>query len=123
MKSEVRISSNESMLDDSYDRRSLIKQCTLSFAETQHSLEILIDTDATEFAFIDRRIAQLICDILRMSLVSLSKSKSLRDFDDKQVTLITHVIYSILIIDDHFEIIVFMLITNIDSHSLILDKL
>ena len=107
---------------DSFIRRLLVINCTLSFNDNRHRLEALIDIDATDYAFIDREIAQLVCNMLNMKSVSLLKSKSLIEFDDRHASSITHVIYFKLTIELHFELIVFLLIIDLDSHSIILEK-
>ena len=107
---------------DSFSKKSLIINCTLFFDDNQHKLETLIDIDVIEYAFINREIAQLVCNMLSMKSVSLLKSKSLIEFDDRHVSSITHVIYFKLTIDLHFELTILMLIIDLNNHSIILDK-
>ena len=107
---------------DSFIKRSLIINCTLSFNDNKHKLEALINIDAIDYAFIDREIAQLVCNMLNMKFVSLLKSKSLIEFDDRHVSSIIHVIYFKLTIDLHFELIVSLLIIDLNNHSIILEK-
>ena len=107
---------------DSFSKRFLIINCTLFFDDNQHRLEALIDIDVIKYAFIDRKIAQLVCNMLNMKSVSLLKSKSLIEFDDRYVSSITHVIYFKLTIDLHFEFTIFMLIIDLNNHSIILNK-
>ena len=64
---------NDSMFD-SFVKKSLVISCILFFDNNQHRLEALIDIDATEYAFIDRQMTQLVCDMLHMKSVSLLKS-------------------------------------------------
>ena len=103
-------------------KRFLVIICTLSFNDNRHRLETLIDIDAIDYAFIDKEIAQLVCNMLSMKLVLLLKSKSLIEFDDRHVSFIIHAIYFKLTIELHFELIVFLLITDLDNHSIILEK-
>ena len=107
---------------DSFIKRLLIISCTLSFNDNRHKLETLINIDAIDYAFIDREIAQLVCNMLSMKFVSLLKSKFLIEFDDRYVSSIIHVIYFKLTIELHFELIAFLLIIDFDSHSIILEK-
>ena len=109
-------------LFDSFIKRSLIINCTLSFNDNRHRLEALIDIDATDYAFIDREIAQLVCNMLNMKSISLLKSKSLIEFDDRQTSSIIHVIYFKLTIELHFDLIVLLFIIDLNSHSIILKK-
>ena len=107
---------------DSFVKRSLIINCILFFDNNQHRLEALIDIDATEYAFIDRQITQLVCDMLHMKSVSLLKSKFLIEFDDRHASSIIHVIYFKLTIELHFELTAFLLIIDLNNHSIILEK-
>ena len=107
---------------DFFIKQFLIINCTLSFNDNRHRLKTLIDIDATDYAFIDREIAQLVCNMLNMKSVSLLKSKFLIEFDNHHVSSIIHVIYFKLTIELHFELIVFLLIIDFDNHSIILEK-
>ena len=115
-------STRDDSMFDSFVKRSLIISCILFFDNNQHKLETLIDIDAIEYAFIDRQIAQLVCDMLHMKSVSLLKSKSLIEFDDRHASSITHVIYLKLTIELHFELTALLLIIDLNNHSIILEK-
>ena len=111
--------------DDLFDffiKRLLIINCTLSFNDNKHKLKTLINIDAIDYAFIDKEIAQLVCNMLNIKLVFLLKSKFLIEFDDRQFSSIIHVIYFKLTIDLHFELIAFLLIIDLNNHSIILNK-
>ena len=101
---------------------SLVIQCTLVFDKYEHNVQALMNTNVIEFAFIDEKIAQLICEKLQINLVILSWLKHVNEFDDRLTKFIIHVIYSTLIVQNHSELSILMFITKIDSHSLILDK-
>ena len=115
-------STHDDNMFDFFIKRFLIINCTLSFNDNRHRLEALIDTDATDYAFIDREIAQLVCNMLNMKSVSLLKSKSLIEFDDRHVSSIIHVIYFKLTIELHFELTALLLIIDLSNHSIILKK-
>ena len=115
-------STRDDNLFDFFVKNSLIINCILFFDNNQHKLETLIDIDATKYAFIDKQIAQLVCDMLHMKFVSLLKSKFLIEFDDRHVSSIIHVIYFKLTIELHFEFIAFLLIIDLNNHSIILEK-
>ena len=115
-------STHDDSMFDSFIKRFLIINCTLSFNDNRHRLEALIDIDATDYAFIDKEIAQLVCNMLSMKFVSWLKSKLLIEFDDRHVSSIIHVIYFKLTIELHFELIVLLLIIDFDNHSIILKK-
>jgi len=59
---DVLISSTISMSDDSFASESLITECVLSSNEISYSLKSLIDIEAADYSFIDKVIAQIVCD-------------------------------------------------------------
>ena len=101
---------------------SLVIQCTLVFDKYEHNVQALVNTNVTEFAFIDEKTAQLICEKLQINSVILSWLKHVNEFDDRLIKSIIHVIYSTLIVQNHFELSILMFITKIDAHSLTLSK-
>ena len=70
---------------DFFIKRFLIIICTLLFNDNKHKLKILINIDAIDYAFIDKKIAQFVYNMLNMKFVFLLKSKSLIEFDDHHV--------------------------------------
>ncbi len=120
---DVLISSTTSMSDDSFASESLITECVLSSNEISYSLKSLIDIKAADYSFIDKVIAQIVCDQLQIESLTLIKAKSIREFDDHYVKkLITHVIYSNLTVQDHTIDTASMLITRLDHDQMILEK-
>ena len=107
---------------DFFNKRFLIINCTLFFNDNQHKLKFLIDIDIIEYAFIDREITQLVCNMLSIKFVSLLKSKSFIEFDDRYILSITHVIYFKITIKLHFEFTILLLIIDSNNHSIILIK-
>ena len=101
----------------------LIIKCTLVSDKYEHNLQALVNTNATEYAFIDEKTAQLVCETLQITSVILSRPKLVNEFDGRETKLITHAIYPTLIVQDHSKITTFMFITRIEAHSLILNKL
>ncbi len=89
---DVLISSTTSSSNDFFASKSLTIECVLSSNEINYSLKSLIDTEATDYSFIDELIAQNVYDHLQIELLSLIKLKSIRKFDDHYAKkLITHV--------------------------------
>ncbi len=120
---DVLISSTTSMSNDSFASESLTTECVLSSNEISYSLKSLIDIEAADYSFIDEMIAQIVCDQLQIESLTLIKAKPIREFDDHYAkNLITHVIYSNLIVQDHTIDIASMLITRLDQHQMILGK-
>ncbi len=112
-----------SMSNDSFASESLTTECVLSSNEISYSLKSLINIEAADYSFIDEVIAQIVCDQLQIKSLTLIKAKSIQEFDNHYVKkLITHVIYSNLMIQDHMIDIAFMLITRLNQHQMILEK-
>ncbi len=120
---DVLISSTTSSSDDFFVLKSLTTECVLFSDEISYSLKSLIDTEAADYSFIDELIAQNVCDHLQIESLSLIKLKSIRRFDDHYAKkFITHAIYSNLTVQDHMKRFVFMLITRLSQHQMILEK-
>ncbi len=120
---DVLISSMMSMSNDFFASESLTTECVLSSNEISYLLKSLIDTEAADYSFIDEVIAQIVCDQLQIKSLTLIKAKSIREFDNHYAKkLITHVIYSNLMIQDHTVNIASMLITQLEQHQMILGK-
>jgi len=119
----VLISSTMSSSNDLFALKSLTIECVLSSNEISYSLKSLIDIEAADYSFIDELIAQNVYDHLQIESLSLIKLKSIRRFDDHYAKkLITHAIYSNLTVQDHMKCFVFMLITQLNQHQMILRK-
>ncbi len=121
---DVLISSMMSMSDDSFASESLTTECVLSSNEISYSLKSLIDIEAADYSFIDEVIAQFVCDQLQIKSLTLIKVKSIREFNDHYAKkLITHAIYLNLTVQDHTIDTAFMLITQLNQHQMILEKI
>ncbi len=120
---DVLISSTMSSSDDLFASKFLTIECVLFSNEISYSLKSLIDIEAADYSFIDELTAQNVYDHLQIESLSLIKLKSIREFDDHYVKkLITHTIYLNLTVQDHMKRFVFMLITQLDQHQMILEK-
>jgi len=120
---DVLISSTTSSSNDLFASKSLTTECVLSSNEISYSLKSLIDTEAADYSFIDELIAQNVYDYLQIESLSLIKFKSIREFNDHYAKkLITHAIYLNLTVQDHMKRFVFMLITQLNQHQMILEK-
>ncbi len=120
---DVLISSTMSMSDDFFASESLTTECVLSSNEISYSLKSLIDIEAADYSFIDEVIAQIVYNQLQIKSLTLIKAKTIREFDDHYAKkLITHAIYSNLMIQDHTINIASMLITQLNQHQMILEK-
>ena len=118
------ISSSSSLTDDSFAPEPLVTPCTLFNNNKRNTVKALVDTGATEYAFIDEMTAHIICENLKISLIPLSKPKPVKGFNDEHLAkrLITHAIYPGLTVQDHSELTAPMLITPLGQHFIILGK-
>ncbi len=86
------------------------------------TFNVLVDTGATGYSFIDTVIAQTVCERLQIQPVRLLKPKPLKGFDGRPGRDITHAIYPTMTIHDHVETVTPMLITHLGTHPIILGK-
>ncbi len=82
----------------------------------------MIDIDVIEYAFIDESVAQSLCETLKIESVQLIKKRLVRVYDERKDQVITHVIYSKMIIQEHTKSLIFMLIIRLEQQILILEK-
>ncbi len=114
---------NNEQLNWFFASKSLTTECVLFSNEISYSLKSLIDIEAADYSFIDELIAQNVCDYLQIESLSLIKLKSIRKFNNHYAKkLITHAIYLNLTVQDHMKRFIFMLITRLSQHQMILEK-
>ncbi len=82
----------------------------------------MIDNDCTDYSFIDIDVAHQVCEVLKISFLKLNKVREVKNYDERRDKDITHVIYSSMIIQNHTESFISMMITKLDQHSIILEK-
>ena len=83
-----------------------------------------MNIDCIDYSFIDQNLTQIICDRFEMIFIFFFKFRNVRKFDDNVFFyFITHVLYFIFIVQNHIELIIFMLIISFDQHQIILNKL
>ena len=120
---DVLISSIMSSLNDLFASKSLTIKCILFNNEISYSLKSLINIEAADYSFINELIMQNVCDHLQIESLFLIKLKSIREFNDHYAKkLITHAIYLNLTVQDHMKCFIFMLITQLSQHQMILEK-
>lgn len=84
---------------------------------------ILANTCAIGYSYIDEEFAKTIGQVLEIESQRLIKPKQIQSFDGKAVKFITYAIWSILTVGIHIESVAFLLITDLENHSMILDWL
>jgi hypothetical protein len=102
-----------------FDDKSMIVNCIL---ESEYKTRAMIDNDCIDYSFIDIDVAHQVCEVLRISSLKLNKVREMKKYDERRNKDITHVIYSSMIIQNHIESFIFMMIIKLDQHSIILKK-
>jgi hypothetical protein len=82
----------------------------------------MIDNDCIEYFFIDINIAHKVCESLSINSLKLNKSREVKKYDERRDKDITHVIYSLMTIQDHTKSFTLMMIIKLDQHLIILKK-
>jgi hypothetical protein len=107
--------------DDLFDEDSVIESCILD-DENSYLVRAMIDNDCTDYSFVNSAIVRRICEALNISSVKLNKSRKIKKYDERMSDSITHVIYSRMIIKDHIQSSILLLITKLSQHDVILEK-
>jgi hypothetical protein len=98
------------MKNDLFDETFVLINCVLRdkiFTIT------MINIDVIEYAFVDESIAQSLCEALKIESVQLIKKRLVKIYDERKDQIITHVIYSKMIIQRHIESFILMLIIKL----------
>ena len=116
------IVSLSSLPNNLFTKEALVVQYNL---KNQGEIQIctLLDTGATGIAFIDKKMAHYICEVLQILFIKLAKLKPIKRFDGRPVNPITHAIYLTLTVQGHTKLLVSLLIIKLGQHLIILGKL
>jgi hypothetical protein len=107
------------MKDDLFDETFVLIDCVL---KDKIFTIAMINIDVTEYAFVDESVAQSFCEALKIESVQLIKKRLIKVYDERKDQIITHVIYSKMIIQRHIKNLTSMLIIKLRQQTLILDK-
>ncbi len=109
--------------DNLFDDKSIIVNCTLNLDnDSEYKIKAMIDNECIDYSFIDIDIAHKVCERLKIVSLKLNKSREVKNYDERRDKNITHVIYSFMIIQNHIESSISMMIIKFDQHSIILEK-
>ena len=115
---------DEILSKENYFEKSFLIDVHLISQNQSFSLRLLIDSDSVIYMIIHSNLVDKVCEKLKIQFISLAKEKLIRDYDEKiSKKIITHKILLNLIIESHKKLIVSMLITDINHHEVILNKL
>jgi NMD protein affecting ribosome stability and mRNA decay len=104
-----------------FDDKSIIVDCILDFKD-EYKIKTMINNECIDYSFIDIDIAHKVCELLRIELLQLNKSREVKNYDERRNKDITHVIYSLMTIQYHTKSCISMMIIKLDQHSIILNK-
>jgi hypothetical protein len=109
--------------DNLFDDKSIIVNCTLDLDnDSEYKIRVMIDNDCIDYSFIDINIAHKMWELLNIAFLKLNKSREVKSYDERRNKDITHVIYSSMIIKNHTENFISMMIIKLDQNSIILKK-
>jgi len=115
---------DEILSEENYFEKLFLINVFLNFQNRSFSLHSLIDSDSVTHMLIHTNLVNRVCKKLKIQSISLIKEKLIRDYDEKiSKKIITHKILFNLIIKSHKKLTVSMLITDINHHEVILNKL
>jgi len=111
------------MSDDSFDFKSFTVNIILSSLEKIFRSFALIDIEVIDMTFIDESLMSKLCECFDIQSISLSKSKSIQLYDEtSDQKLITHTLYTSIMIQEHKNEMMFLLITRLDQHKIIIEN-
>ncbi len=113
-----------SMSDDSFDFKSFTVDVILNSLEKIFRSFALIDTRVTNMTFIDESLMSELYERFDIQSISLSKSKSIQSYDEtSDRKSITHALYTLIMIQEHKNEMMSLLITRLDQHKIIIKNL
>ncbi len=112
-----------SMSDDSFDFKSFTVDVILSNLEKIFRFLALINIEVTDMTFIDESLMSELCECFDIQSILLSKSKSIQSYDEIfDRKSITHALYTSIMIQEHKNEMMFLLITRLDQHKIIIEN-
>jgi hypothetical protein len=115
------IMSSCNLKNNLFDNDLVLESCILD-DENQYLIKAMKDNDCIDYSFVNSIIVSSICETLKISSMKLNKSRKIKKYDKRMSDSITHVIYSRMIIEDYVESFIFLLITKLSQHDIILEK-
>ncbi len=113
-----------SMSDDSFNFKSFTVDVILSSLEKIFRSFTLINTEVTDMTFINESLMSELCKRFDIQSISLLKSKSIWLYDEiSDQKSITHALYTSIMIQKHKNEMMFLLITCLEQHKIIIENL
>ncbi len=112
------------MSDDSFDFKSFTVDIILSNLEKIFRFFALINIEVIYMTFIDESLMSELCERFDIQSILLSKSKLIWLYDEiSDWKLITHALYTSIMIQEHKNEMMFLLITCLEQHKIIIENL
>jgi len=112
------------MSDNSFDFKSFTVDVVLSNLEKIFRFLILIDIKVIDMTFINESLMSELCECFDIQSISLSKSKLIQSYDEIfKRKLITHTLYTLIMIQEHKNEMMLLLITHLNQHKIIIENL
>ncbi len=109
------------MPDNSFDFKSFIVDVILNSLEKIFRSFTLIDTEVIDMTFIDESLMSKLCERFDIQSILLLKSKLIWLYDKiSDRKSITHALYTLIMIQEHKNEMMFLLITHLDQHKIII---
>ena len=106
---------------DLFTDKALVVSCKLGNKGEIKTCSLL-DIGATGIEFIDEKMPRYVCHVLKILFLPLAKPKLLKEFDEKPAKPIMYAIYSMLTVQSHSKLLVFMLVILLSQYPIILGK-
>ncbi len=112
------------MSDDSFDFKSFTIDIILNSLEKIFRFFALINTEVTDMTFIDESLMSELCERFDIQSISLLKSKLIWSYDEIfDWKLITYALYTSIMIQEHKNEMMSLLITRLNQHKIIIENL
>jgi len=113
-----------SMFDDSFNFKSFTVDVILSSLKKIIRFFALINTEITDMTFIDESLILKLCEHFDIQSILLLKSKLIQLYDEiSDQKLITYALYTSIMIQKHKNEMMFLLITHLNQHKIIIENL
>jgi len=112
------------MSDNSFDFKSFTVDVILSSLEKIFRSLVLINTEVIDMTFINESLMSELCECFDIQSISLSKSKLIQLYDEiSDQKLITYTLYTLIMIQEHKNEMISLLITCLNQHKIIIENL
>ena len=113
-----------SMFDDSFNFKSFIVDIILNSLKKIFKFLALINIEVTDMTFIDESLMSELCECFDIQSISLSKSKLIQLYDEiSDQKSIIYALYTLIMIQEHKNKMMFLLITCLEQHKIIIENL